>query len=796
MRYGPRQYALLLYVILASLSTANAGAQAGSDLADSLWRDRADLSAAARRSVPEYCSGTYVVPADIVPVDPTGAGPVTAIADQAEYWLDDRAELSGNVEIRQGGRVIHTDQATLYTDSGDAELAGGVVIRDADVIARGESAVANVDRRDATLGDAEFVLLANEFRGRARTVHKTAEGDLEVRGSRFTRCAPGNDSWRVNAGRLDIPEDAVFGTARNARLSVAGVPVFYTPFIRFPVSDERVSGFLFPGIGYSNEDGLDLSLPYYWNLAPNYDATLTPRLISDRGVGLESEFRHLSRWQSTTLSGAFLNSDDLYDGVFERDDFEDINGSDAGFEPADRWLYGIEHRGRIGRFSTYVDYTAVSDRDYFRNLGTDLAVSSEIQLERRGQITYRIPDLTVRLWAQRFQRLDEIAQEPYRREPELELDYRLPLPGPLRWSVTAEWTRFERDIARASGLDAVTGKRSHVQPQLRLPLRWMWGFFDAEAGFRYTDYDLDAPDGLTLGTAFDESVTRSIGFGSVGGGLYFDRDLRLFGRGLTQSLEPRVYYLYQEFADQSQIPLFDSSVLDFGFSQLFRNNRFAGFDRIGDANQLSVGVTTRFADAATGREYLRASVGQIAYFENRRVTLRGAPTADERQSSSALAAEVSAALARRWRVSGAVVYDPHDDTVDQARFGLSYRSDRRHVFNIGYRKRVRDMIDQTDLSVYWPLSRRVGLIGRWNFDLESRRTIEGFGGLEYNDCCWQIRVLARRFLDSPTGRNFANVDPDEGIFVQIVFKGLAGLGTKVESVLQRGIKGYTPETRN
>jgi LPS-assembly protein len=253
--------------------------------------------------------------------------------------------------------------------------------------------------------------------------------------------------------------------------------------------------------------------------------------------------------------------------------------------------------------------------------------------------------------------------------------------------------------------------------------------------------------------------------------------------------------LYQGFESQNDLPLFDSSELTFGYRALFRDNRFSGIDRIGDANQLTVGVTTRFLDAATGQEYLRASVGQIRYFRDRRVTLSGAPPEEASLSSSALAGVLAARLGSRWSVSGTLVWDPQDEEVDEGTFALQYKEGARRIVNLGFRRRLDDSEDlnQSDISLYWPVSKRFAILARWNYDLETERTIEGFGGLEYNDCCWRVRLLARRFLDSPSGRDFDELDSDEGIFLQLVFKGLAGVGNTMESVLQRSIKGYTPE---
>lgn len=762
------------------------------DLAESLWLPRAELPPARQAVLPGYCLGGYREQQLPYPVDVDSSSyPLRAVGERAEYQVDGTVRIEGDVRIDQGNRTLQASQAELDQRSRIARAAGGVRLHEPGMVLQGERARLDLDSEAADLEDVQFVLPERALRGTASTLAQDQAGTFTMADGAFTRCDPGNDNWLVSARSVRVEPGEVFGTADHAVVRVRRVPVFYTPHLRFPVTDDRQSGWLFPNLGYSNSDGADISLPYYLNLAPNYDATLQPRYMSKRGVGLEGEFRHLSGWEETTFSGAYLHKDDLYNGEYDRDDFEDLvaAGDLSGeFEPADRWLYGMEHDGAAGPLRTIVDYTAVSDRDYFSDLGSDLAVSSEIQLERRGELQYASGGLFARAWAQRFQRLDDVTTDPYQRLPEFDVSYLGELPGALEYSLDARYVSFDRDNDDLSGLAGIVGDRAHVEPRIRLPLYRPWGFLTLTGGYRFTSYDLrDVPDSV------DDTPERSIGLGSARAGLYLERDLNWFGAPLLQTLEPELFYLYQEYADQSELPRFDASELTFGYSQLFRDNRFTGLDRIGDANQVSAGVTTRFIDPGSGAEYLSASVGTIFYLEDRRVTLSGSPGEDETNATSALAGELSASLARRWRASGTLVWDPHGDTVDELGATLQYRPDGRHIVNLGYRRVKEQDVDQTDVSVYWPLGRHFAILGRWNYDVISGRTIEGFGGIEYNDCCWRLRLMARRFLDSPSGRNLDTVEADDGVFLQVVFKGLAGFGDKVESVLSRGIRGYSTE---
>ena len=800
-RMTSRQTNLLLSCIAAALllpasaraadssaAAERAGEEPRPTLADRFWKLRSDLSPSEAAELPEYCEGVYRLPVARYSGSIRDADyPIEAEARTVEYWDSGEVTLRGDVQIQQGNRRLRAPIAHLNHATREGSADGGVLVEQTDILFAGERAQLNMDSQKLDLQEVDFLLVGPEFRGSAAEVRRGEDGALTITQGTFTRCEPGNRNWRVHATSLVIEEGDIFGTARNAVLRVRGVPVFYTPYLSFPVSDERKSGFLFPGLGYSDEDGIDVTLPYYFNIAPNFDATLIPRFLGERGAGAEAELRHLSSWEESTLSGAFLPEDDLFNGDISRDDFDELQAAglvNGEFEPADRWLYALDHFGRFGKFSTIVDYTAVSDRDYFRDLGTDLSVSSRIELERRGELRYRNGGLYMRLWAQRFQRLDANRVDPYQRLPELFLSYRGKDLGALQWSLDTSYVSFDRDNDVLVGINRIVGDRLHIEPHVRLPFSRTWGFATLAGGFRYTQYDLrDTPIGV------DEKPEREIGYASLDAGLFFERDLNWFGTPLVQTLEPRMFYFYQEFEDQSALPRFDTTELTFSYNQLYRDNRFAGLDRIGDADQLSVGLTTRFIGGTSGREYFRASIGEIVYFDDRQVTLTGLPDADDRHGTSALAGELATTIGR-WRLTGSVIWDPHDDEVDEGGGHLQYRGDNNHIFNIGYRNRRRDEIEQTDFSLKWPISRHYSLLGRWNYDLVSGRTIEGMAGIEYNDCCWRMRLIARHYLESPSGRQFADVEADDGIFFQIVFKGLAGVGTKLESMLQDSIRGY------
>ncbi len=753
------------------------------------WVPRAGLSANRLRMLPEYCDGAYVEPAYAAPLNSDAESfPTRVQASELQYWLQDRAELRGSVEVTRGNQSLIASNATFDDARRVVSVDDGVLLREPGLLIEGRAAEFKIDTGEAWVRDGEFVLHENGLRGGGQLLERTASGDLLVSGGSFTRCEPGNDSWRVTSSSVRVDDNAKFGTARNAALRIHGVPVFYTPYIRFPVTDERMSGWLFPDVGLSDTNGTDIAVPYYLNLAPNYDATLTARSIAERGVGVDGTARHVSKFGSAEVGGSYLPEDDIYNGQVSRDDFEEL-GLPGPFEPADRWLFIAEQLGYYGDVRTRIDSTKVSDLDYFRDFGSNLATASQIEVQQFGEVVYARDGWSTSAWVQDFQRLDVDVIEPYRRLPELDLSYQSQMQGPMSWSVDSSWASFERSQEQPFvGIDRINGDRLDIQPRVRLPFDWSAAYAHLVGGYRYTRYQLD-----DVPIAGDDEPERKIWLGSLDSGLFFERDVSLFGVSGIQTLEPRLYYLYQQYRDQNQLPEFDVSGLGFTFDQLFRDNRFAGLDRVGDANQLTVAMTTRWLDAQTAQERARASIGQIRYFEDRRVALRGAFTGDDRQSTSAVAAQVGALIGGAWSFRTTATWNPNIYRWDELGSWLQYRRDNRHIFNIGYRRLDGPLLKQSDMSAYWSIARHWSLIGRFNYDYVEHRTIDGFYGLEYSDCCWQVRLFGRNFLVQADNRLAADAESDKGAFFQIVFKGLAGFGGRIDSIMQTGIPGYVAE---
>ena len=780
---------MVAVLVLATSFAHGERASPGGEIALDHWRDRAELPARRAAALPSWCRGAYVERDHAHPREADSAlFPVHATADRARQHSPDEAELIGNVVVSQGNRLIQGPRALLHGRPDRIELPEGGVFAEPGIALSSARAEIETGAGAARWSDVDFVLFDTELRGTATIVERRDDA-WSFADARITRCGPDSDVWEIAAREFAIEEDAGFATARAAKVRIAGVPVFYAPRLRIPLSEGRRSGFLFPSASSSKDTGLRLGLPYYLNLAPNYDATLTASHATKRGTGAELEARHLSRFARTQATGAFLARDNEYNGRFDRGDFrafralpaEDATGR---FEPADRWLLGVDHVGRFGAASTRIDAAAVSDDDYFRDLSTGLAVTSRAYLTRFAEARYARGGLTAGISSLGFQMLEE-RREPHRRLPEIDLGYVGAKTGPFEWSLATVWTAF--DHPEPGQVSIPGGRRLHAEPQVRLPMLRSWGFLNVGAGYRYTAYDLDdAP------VRIDGTPERGIAFGDIDAGLFFERDATIAGRALIQTLEPRVHYLRQQFADQAGLPRFDASEPTFSIPQLFRRNRFSGLDRIGDANQVALGLTTRFLQARTGREFVRASVGTIAHFEDRRVTLRGHDTDAERHVTSPVVAEFASRFGR-FSVAAGVTWDPADAEEDEVGASLQYRRDNRHIVNVGHRKRRLSGIDQGDVSFIWPVGDRVAALGKWNYDFERGRTNEALLGFEYADCCWQVRLLYHRHVEPRSLYSVSEADEEEGVLLQFVFRGLARFGAGVERILAQGIKGYREE---
>ncbi len=733
------------------------------------------LASAARAADDDWsqCGAGFQVPErPVSEVTGPGDGPETfyVSADEGDFVEGGVSTFTGNVEVEQGTRLLLTDELVHTQPDGTIDARGNVRFWDEGVFIAGDRARAEIERDVITVEPAAtFMLEDRHGHGDAAVLTRFGDERTTAEDATYTTCNPGDADWRVTASHVEFDHVEEFGTARNMWVEFKGQRVFYTPWMSFPLSDRRKSGFLPPTFGVSGSQGIELTTPYYFNLAPNYDATLTARTMSDRGVQAQGEFRLLSRdYGSARLAAEHLPSDSKYN-----DD--------------NRTAFDLSHRHRwSSRWSTDARLEWVSDPEYLDDLGSSLSQSSRTHLPRRFDARYGGGGWSAFMRFQDFRTVDRTAGRPYAELPRIFLRTNLPEKNRApNVRATAELTYFEHR-------SRTTGTRVDVQPSFTYPLRTAGTFVTPKASLHFTGYDLNR---TVAEASRDDDPSRLVPSFSLDSGLFLERPVTLSGKSLTHTIEPRLYYLRVPFEHQDDLPSFDTSRPSFSFAQLFRENRFSGGDRIGDADQVTVSLTSRLLDERGG-ELARASIGQIRHFRDRKVTLDGGEPKTTRASD--LVAEVETRPAREWRLRAGIQYDTGTDRTEKNALNLRYQPDRRSVVNVGYRL-VRDVhpsrtIEQADLSFVWPLGSNWRTVGRWTLALNEDRdqTQEAFGGLEYESCCWGFRAVARRFRRSGA-RSDGEDDYSNGLYLQLVLKGLTGAGSGTEALLTRSIPGYGNE---
>ncbi|NNB05832.1 LPS-assembly protein LptD [Pseudomonas fragi] len=805
------------------------------------WVPRDKLTAAQLAETGPYCSGSYVEPIRPGMNDPTSKSdaPTFIGAKASRYEQEEQvATLAGDVVMRQGSMQIEADEASLYQAESRGELNGKVRLRDNGALIVGDHADVQLDTGAAKVDNAEYVLHKSRIRGSALYAKRAEDSIIRLKDGTYTTCEPSSNAWQLKGNNITLNPATGFGTATNVTLRVKDIPVFYTPYIYFPIDDRRQSGFLPPSFSSSTDTGFMLVTPYYFNLAPNYDATLYPRYMTKRGLLMEGEFRYLTESSEGQFGAAYLNDDN--DDRKRQTDYNDK-----------RYMLNWQHKGGLdSRVLTEVDYTKISDPYYFQDLESDqIGVESRDYLNQQAAVSYRGDDYTARLNVQAYQLATVTQITPYDKLPQLTLDGMLPThPGGLNFAYNTELVRFDRSLengnytnedgttaprldTNVTGLARANGTRMNLAPSVSLPLNWSYGFLTPSLKYMYTQYDLDL-DGTgktqlaTAGGKFDSTVNRSVPIASVDSGLYFDRNTNWFGTNYRQTLEPRAFYLYVPEKNQDDIPIFDTSESTFSYSSLWRDNRFSGTDRVGDENKLSLGLTSRLIED-NGFERQRISVGQAYYFKDRKVQLPG--ISDDRKdatsSMSPYALEYAYRFNRDWRATADYNWDPETRSPRSGSAMMHYQPEDNpnKVVNAGFRYRndqvrydqytgkwtvgggdylspgdpgyIKDYykIKQHDFSVIWPIVPQWNAISRWQYDYNRNRTLEAFGGFEYDNCCWKLRLISRYWVsnDEYTQEAPQNEKGDHGLFLQVVLKGLGGVvGTKVESFLDKGIQGY------
>ena len=688
--------------------------------------------------------------------------PIDVKADRAQFVDGGTSIFTGDVEVVRSGQELKSDRATYNKLSGQVTAQGNVQIRDSAMILNSKRAEWSLTNDSGLMTDAKYRLKESHARGSAAKVNRQGKLQTKLDSATYTTCAEGDNAWLLHASKVNLDHVAAIGSARNVVVRVGDVPVFYTPYISFALNDERKSGFLVPSIGSTSKTGFDLRAPYYWNIAPEMDATITPRYMSDRGIMVNGEFRYLTKGYRGNIDAAFLASDDL------EDDGDNVNP----YYGEDRKHFSWQHNSQLAsRLYTNIDYNYVSDNNYLEDFGSGLSLVSTTHINRQVRMAYHADSWNLTGGLKGYQTLTD-AVKPYQRLPEIRFQSQLPEQfGGMTYALNAEYVDFAHDTK-------VAGQRFDIEPVISLPLRSSAAFITPRIALRHSRYELDA----NSNTIADSRLSRTLPISSIDSGLFFEKELTVANTNFIQTLEPRAFYLYIPERNQDDIPLFDTGLNTFSMGQLFSHNRFSGSDRIGDTNQLSLAITTRFIDKQTGREKFHATLGQIQYYSNRNVTLNS--SAAETQSDSDMVAEVVAAITDEWMARGQMQWDPHGDTTNMSAASVAYRGNNGGLLNFSHRYR-RDDLEQVDISAKIPINRQWNVIGRWYHSLKDSRRLEAMAGVEYDSCCWATRLVVRDYINSSTDQ-----ESNLAIFFQIELKGLGNFGQDTDSLLQKSILGY------
>lgn len=695
--------------------------------------------------------------------------------DSLEGSVGQVLNYTGNVLLHRGDQVLSTDHLSYDEEKETYEAEGSVRYQDSGMRLVAARARGDQGKDTHELEDIRYQLVARRGNGGAKRVEM--KGDVgSLYGSTYSTCPPDDRRWELRAQRIDVDTAAGMGTAHNATLRVGKVPVLYLPWFRFPIDDRRRTGLLYPAVSQSSRNGFDWRQPIYLNLAPNYDATLNPRFMSKRGLQLGGEFRYLTPTSRGVFEGAFLPSDNLTDRERDTEIAEGVpeanrRARDRGFARfAGSQDFGPhwQARANLGWIS---DTRYLDDASNNINSGANSFVLSDIGLYGRGH------DWEASLMADHWQLADFTltdANLPYNRLPRAQVRWQKRVLPMLETGVDAEAVRF--DHAEFAG-----GSRIDVHPYLSLPLEGASWFVKPTLGWRYTGYALEKDRALP---GRDDSPTRSLPVTTLDAGLFFDRHTRFRGDDYLHTLEPRIFYFNAPYRDQSGIPLFDTRPLTFGWGQLFRDNRYSGADRQADGNQLTLAVSTRLIRESDGHEKLSASLGQIRYFEDARVTVAGEQPVE--QGKSAWVADVNYAPNDRWTIGASYQWDPKAGRRDLASVRTRYLIGDDGIVNLSYRYR-RDLLEQADLSFLYPINPNWSLVGRYYYSIKDSQLLEGIAGVQWESCCIAVRLVDRRYL------RHRGEQLDNAIQLEIELKGLGSAGPDTEGRLRRAILGYYRE---
>ena len=610
-------------------------------------------------------------------------------------------------------------------------------------------------------------------RGTAETMF--FEGDNKKRFSKasFTSCEVGNDDWFIKSNEIKIDNEAKTVQASNARIVFKDVPVLYSPSVSFPYAGQRKTGFLSPLWGQTSKSGFELYTPYYINISPNLDATLASRLLTKRGLQVQGELRYLEDNYSGIANLEYLANDAMTDQT--------------------RYLVRLKHQQNFGSgWNGGYQFEKVSDDTYFSELSTRVTQTSRVNLPQQANIAYSDDVWQFNVMAQRYQSLNQ--SNPYERLPQVTLNGKKDW-GSFIGDIKTQAVYFDLDDKNNIGLLRPTGSRLSTYPSISFPMTKSYGYITPKIGVHYTQYNLNNTgiinntDLARNGTPYDDNLSRSLPIFSLDSGMTSERDTKVMTRSYTQTLEPRLFYVYVPYRDQSLFPRFDSALADLNVATLFTENQFTGVDRVNNANQVSLALSTRMIDGETGQQRFAATLGQRFYFADQKVGLGISGETFRTDLKSDIVAAATAKLRNKWNIDTAMQYNTNTSTIYRANITARFNPEPGKVLNLTYRylddvNNVNSRIDQINISTQWPMGKGWYALGRWNYSIKDSNIIEGLAGLEYDAGCWQSRVVMQRLYTATAEANYA-------FFYQLEFGGMASVGANPFRILSRNIPGYT-----
>ena len=733
-----------------------------------------------------------------------GEGGAILEGDQIEQFFDRNLTAFGNSILKTDSMFIKGDRIEFSNLDHTLTSSGKASVKNNDILVEGPLLHLNTDDSTGEMLTPKFTIYKgfvtaapdriymagalgqlssiSTYNTNASKVKKNADGDPEpnsrgsseilyfegetkrrLLNSMYTTCSIDSDDWYIKSKELIIDTESKVGVSKNATVEFKNIPILYTPYMSFPYDNQRKSGLINPTMGSTTSSGFELDLPVYWNIAPDMDATETNRYLSKRGIQLQGEFRYLleSGKSYGTDQIQFLPSDQM--------------------THKDRYLISLLNKQNFGNgLNGGINFNKVSDDQYFSDLSTQILVTSQVNLQQQAYLNYAYHGWNTSTTIERFQNLDK-ASYAYERLPQISIGRT----DQYDWGKTTfnnQFTEFKIDPL-ATNQAVKSASRFFSQGSVTYPLNTAYGFITPKIGYNYASYNLNEIDqtisNQQYGSILDKSSSRAVPIFSIDSGLFFDRDMKVVSNSYTQTLEPRLFYVYIPYVDQKKMPVFDSGLADLNMGTLFTENQYVGGDRINNANQLSAALSSRLIDS-NGIQRLGVTIGERFYFTPQRVSLPGEALRSGDRSD--IVGTASAMLKNNWSINSSLDYSTDSGNLMKANIGARYNPEPGKNLNLSYRY-TKDTLEQVVGSTQWALGHGYYALANLNYSILDGKAVEMVTGIEYDAGCWQSRFVIQRVQTATAQANYA-------FFYQLVLGGMTSIGTSPIDLLHRTVPGY------